>query len=364
MKAAGIGLGTGAAVLGLALLVSACSQTVTGRAVSVYADPFTVAGLPATNGPSGLRADVAPPPVVADNTDEGLVDRLAVTAIGDIEAYWASEYPQLFGGTFTPVDRVVSWDSEADTGITFCDTETFALANAGYCPLDNTIGWDRTTLLPAMIETFGEMSVVMILAHEYGHAVQHQSGIATDEAPGIVAEQQADCFGGAFIRHVAEGQSTHFTLNTSDGLNSVLAATVSIRDSDPNDPESIHGSAFERVTAVQVGFIDGPAACTRIDPVEINGRRGELPQQFSSPDQTGELPVTAATLDEFRKALDSMFGLRESPAVDYSGANALCADAPWTEPVSYCPASNTIGVDLPALAAMGTPQEMPDTDIA
>jgi predicted metalloprotease len=364
MRAAGFAAGMGAAALGLALLVSACNHTVSGRAVSVYADPFTVAGLPATTGPNGLRTDVAPPPVVADNTDEGFVDRLAVTAIADVEAYWGAEYPRLFGGGFTPVDRIVSWDSEADAEITFCDTDTYALANAGYCPLDNTIGWDRATLLPAMIETFGEMSVVMILAHEYGHAVQHQSGITTDEDPGIVAEQQADCFGGAFIRHVAEGQAAHFTLNTSDGLNSVLAAAVSIRDSDPNDPDSIHGSAFERVTAVQVGFIDGPAACTRIDQAEIDGRRGDLPQQFSSPDETGELPVTAATLDEFRKALDSIFGLRESPVVDYSGAYTECADAQSTGPVSYCPASNTIGVDLPALAALGTPQEVPDTDIA
>ncbi|KAA0022817.1 metallopeptidase [Antrihabitans cavernicola] len=356
----------GAAVVSVTLmlsvaLIAGCSSTVDGNAVSIYNDPFTVAGLPATSGPSGPRPGVAPSTLEAENGDGGDVDQLAVDAVDDIQTYWKAEYPKHFKGQFQPVDRIVSWDSDAPRGsaIEFCQDRTAGVANAGYCTKDNTIGWDRTNLLPAMIDAFGPMSVVMVLAHEYGHAVQFQSGIVGEDEPGIVFEQQADCFAGAFIRHVAEGGAPHFTINTSDGLNSVLAATVSIRDSDPNDPESIHGSAFERVTAVQIGFTDGPDACAKIDEKEIDSRRADLPQQFSSPSDTGELPVTQASLTEFVKALQSIFALPQEPKISYTGADTGCADARATEPVSYCPTTDTIGVDIPALAERGTPRQDP-----
>ena len=343
-----------------AAALAGCTSTIDGTAVSIYEDPFTVAGLPATDGPSGPRAGASPSTREATGSDGGAVDQLAVNAIEDIEAYWEVEYPKHFRGSFTPVDEIVSWDSdETGRGVEFCREGTYGLTNAGYCSLDNTIGWDRGNLLPVMIESFGPMSVVMVLAHEYGHAIQQQSGIVSEDDPGIVFEQQADCFAGAFIRHVAEDDAEHFTINTSDGLNSVLAATVSIRDSDPNDPESVHGSAFERVTAVQIGFTDGPEACTRIDEAEIADRRGDLPQQFNSPRDTGELPVTEDTLGEFTKALGVIFPDTPPPTIDFSDADTGCTNARTTRPVSYCPATTTIGVDVPALAERGTPQAIP-----
>lgn len=109
------------------------------------------------------------------------------------------------------------------------------------------------------------MAVVMVLAHEYGHALQISAGIATEDSPALVTEQQADCLAGGFLRHVAEGDSRHFTLNTTEGLNGVLGATVAVRDRDPDDPDNVHGSAFERVTAVQMGYTNGAEACAQID---------------------------------------------------------------------------------------------------
>lgn len=181
-------------------------------------------------------------------------------------------------------------------GPRFCGESTYDFINAAYCSGGDVIGWDRTYLLPQLVEDFGPMSAVTVLAHEYGHAIQYSTGIVADDDPGIVFEQQADCFAGAFMRHVAEGNSEHFELNTADGLNNVLASMVLFRDSDPNDPDSIHGSAFERVTAVQIGFTDGAATCPRIDAAEIESRRADLPQYFDSSDD-GELPVTADSVE-------------------------------------------------------------------
>ncbi|QBJ97984.1 metallopeptidase [Rhodococcus sp. ABRD24] len=344
--------------------LAGCSSTIDGRAVSIYDDPFTVAGLPAQGGPSGPRAGVPDTTRVVQNSDGSEVDVLAANAIADIEDYWSSEYPRIFKGIFAPVAELLSWDPDQNAGgPRFCGIDTYELVNAAYCTKRDVIGWDRSYLLPSLVETFGPMSVVMVLAHEYGHAVQQKSGLVGEDDPGIVLEQQADCFAGAFIRHVAEGDAPHFTLNTSDGLNSVLAATVSVRDTDPSDPESIHGSAFERVTAAQIGFTEGAGACTRIDAAEIDARRADLPGRFDSSFDGGELPVTEESLTATFGSFGTVFDLAEPPTLDLTGIDTGCADATATEPVAYCPATNTISVDVPALAERGTPTVTSGDDI-
>ncbi|MFC4124790.1 metallopeptidase [Nocardia rhizosphaerae] len=341
----------------LALLSLGCTRSIDGRGVSIYDDPFQVAGLPTTGGPNGPRPGVPDSTLTATNGDGGEVDALALNAIEDIQTYWEAVFAAEFRGeTFAPVEKLISWNARASRSqaVEFCKETTYHLVNAAYCRSDNSIGWDRAMLLPTMSETFGKMSVVMVLAHEYGHAIQTMAKMVTKKTPVLVKEQQADCFAGAFIRHVAEGKSKHFTINTSDGLNSVLAATVSIRDSDPDDPESVHGSAFERVTAVQIGFTDGPRGCKGIDAEEIDQRRGNLPQTFSGDQGRGEYPITKDNLVELSKALQAILPVSDAPTYQYSGAGIDCADGATTEPVTYCPAENVIATDVPALAERGS----------
>ncbi|WP_433661760.1 metallopeptidase [Nocardia sp. CA-128927] len=345
------------AVLIVVVLVAGCTRLVDGRAVSIYDDPFKVAGLPTTDGPSGPRTGVPDSTLTATNGDGSAEDTLALNAVDDIQTYWHAEFGKEFqSGDFKPVDTLLSWSAKAPRSDAreFCKETTFHLVNAAYCRLDNSIGWDRSVLLPAMTDTFGKMAVVMVLAHEYGHAVQTMARLVGAKDPVIVKEQQADCFAGAFMRSVAEGKSKHFTINTSDGLNSVLAATVAIRDSDPSDPESVHGSAFERVTAVQAGFTDGAKGCKRIDMDEINQRRGALPKTFDGDTGRGEYEINKETLIELSKALAALLPTKPSPTYDYSGAKIACPSGIATEPVSYCPDKNTIGTDIPSLAQRGT----------
>ncbi|WP_068155771.1 metallopeptidase [Rhodococcus phenolicus] len=337
-------------------LLAGCASRIEGTAVSIYDNPFTVAGLAVSSGPSGPRSGVPDAEVTVENGDGGDVDILVGNAIADIEAYWERTFGSIAKGTFEPVSTLLSWDPSERRGPEFCGEPTFDFVNAAYCSGGDVIGWDRTFLLPELIDVFGPMSVVMVLAHEYGHAIQYKSGIVSDDDPGIVFEQQADCFAGAFVRHVAEGNSEHFQLNTSDGLNSVLASMVQFRDTDPNDPDSVHGSAFERVTAMQIGFSDGAEACTRIDATEVESRRADLPQFFDSSDD-GELPVTAESVEQIMHSFDYVFGLSSPPTLDLSGSDLGCPDAKATSPVSYCPATNTIGVDLEELAERGAPPE-------
>ncbi|WP_029117714.1 neutral zinc metallopeptidase [Mycobacterium sp. URHB0044] len=344
-----------------ALLVASCATTVEGRAVSVFSDPFSVAGMPATEGPTGLRDDAKEPTRDVEDTDGGKIDQLGASSVSDIEEFWETAYPETFDGEFTPVKKVISWDAEGFDG-EFCGGDTYGLVNAGYCFDDNTIGWDRGELLPSLRKANGDMAVTMVLAHEYGHSVQHQAGLAKESTPTLVSEQQADCLAGVYMRWVAEGNSPRFTLSTGDGLNNLLAAMIAFRDpllnqSDPEVGEDEHGSAFERVSAFQFGFTDGASSCAAIDTKEIEQRRGDLPVLLPD-DQTGELPVTEESVRSIVDAMGILFTPAKPPALTFEAKQ--CADARVTPPVAYCPSTNTIIVDLPALAEVGTPSDDED----
>ena len=78
-----------------ALLVASCSPTVLdGRALSMLYDPNRVSGLPATDGPSGPRNNAPQPTGTVENTDGGEVDRLALSAINDIEDFWKQNFSE------------------------------------------------------------------------------------------------------------------------------------------------------------------------------------------------------------------------------------------------------------------------------
>ena len=87
--------------------------------MSVFGDPFSVAGLPATDGPTGLRDDAETPDRDVTGTDGGEIDSLAASSVSDIEEFWKANFSDTFDGTFKPVDELVSWDSGGYDGA-FC----------------------------------------------------------------------------------------------------------------------------------------------------------------------------------------------------------------------------------------------------
>ena len=346
-----------AIAVGTALLGSACATTIAGRPVSIFADPFSVAGMRAVNGDTGLRPNAPAPSRVVIGTDGGAVDELARSAVSDIEQFWGAAWGATFHGAFTPVARVVSWDSNGKNG-EFCGGDTVGLVDAGYCVDENTIGWDRGVLLPSLREANGDMAVSMVLAHEYGHAIQRQAGIANEQTPTLVSEQQADCLAGVYLRWVAEGNSPRFTLSSGDGLNNLLAAMIAFRDpllgeADTAAVENPHGSAFERVSAFQFGFTDGASSCAAIDQKEIEQRRGELPVLLRE-SESGDVRITEQSVRAIVAAAAAAFPLPHPPALDFTSTAPSCPDSHSQAPAVYCPALDAILVDLPALQKLGS----------
>jgi predicted metalloprotease len=346
------------ACAGAVLVVAGCSTFVEGRALSMLNDPFRVGGLPATNGPSGIRSNAPSPTGTVVNTDNGAIDKLSLLSVNDIEEYWKSVYSQSLKGTFVPVGKLVSYDSNSPSSPIVCHNDTYKLVNAFFTGRCNLIAWDRGVFMPVAQRYFGDMSVNGVLAHEFGHALQQMAKLVTRRDPTIVREQQADCFAGVYLFWVADGKSPRFTLSTADGLDHVLAGVITTRDpvmdaDTTNDDE--HGSALDRISAFQMGFISGASACAGINTTEIEQRRGDLPtklQRDSSGDpETGEVPINEDTLSTLMEVLGKIFSPKSPPTLSYKAAD--CPDAKPSPPASYCPATNTIVVDLPGLAKAG-----------
>ncbi len=351
----------------VALMVAGCGSTTQGRAVSPLYDPFRAGGLPAQDGPSGIREDAPAPEGDVTGTDGGDADKLATLAVNDVAAFWEENYSEAFDGSFTAVQDLVSYNSESPSSPVICGDETYGNPNALFCPPDHLIAWDRGVLVPLGQQFFGDTSIAALLAHEYGHAVQDMAQIVDEGTTTLVSEQQADCLAGTYIRWVAEGKSPRFELSTGDGLNHVLAGVLTLRDptylaGDVPYLEQGHGTALDRISAFQMGFTSGASECGKIDMDEIAKRRGDLPltlpEEGTGDPASGNVEVTEDVVTSLVEVLGEVFQPSEAPKLSFDAPE--CSDAKPSPPASYCPESNTIFVDTPALAEMGMPADRED----
>src|SRR5262249_28255100 len=121
------------------------------------------------------------------------------------------------------------------------------------------VAWDTQQLFPKLTQQFGAFAPALVLAHEWGHAIQARVGFDSSET--VYLEQQADCFAGAWAGHVASGDSS---LSVSAGdLDRALAGMLQL--SDPvgvdSSQDGAHGNGFDRVSAFQDGVEGGASAC-------------------------------------------------------------------------------------------------------
>jgi predicted metalloprotease len=371
---AGVVLG---AVVAAAVGLSGCSgQQVAGTPQAMAdIDTTNAGGLEVSDdGPSGPRDGVEDAKLDVEGTTGDEMDRLATNAIADLYDYWHEELPGKFDTEFKEIQRLVSYDSNG-AGVTICGASTAGLVNAFYCGGngEDAIAWDRGQLLPMLNEQFGPMSVVGVLAHEMGHAVQFRLGEKSnmsESAPTILREQQADCYMGNFFKYVAEDKSKHFQINTGKGLNDILATLFFIRDPAGLDhkTEGAHGLAFDRVYAFQEGFSNDPQRCADMDEDEIEKRIAEKERTETEQQQSDDGDIDPIEyLDELQASLEAAFKDNGGDAPEIKDNGSTCESGDATSPVTYCPDENVIGVDadeLEKIAAKPNPNAPPGSDNA
>jgi predicted metalloprotease len=340
----------------LALLLASVVVTVALVAgCSTSLDVTTVDGLRITTGASGPKPGAPDSGRQVAQSDGSRIDRLAANAVADVETFWQEQFTVQVQGPFSPIKQLISYDSTGSP-LRVCGSSTAGLVNAFYCSAGDIVAWDRGELLPMLTDSFGEISVVAVLAHELGHAVQFRLGLP-QSAPSIVKEQQADCYTGAYFRWVAEGSSDRFEVSTGPGLNQILSTLFFIRDSAGTSfsADGAHGNAFDRVSAFQFGFEAGSARCAKIDAAEVQSRVTQTGFAADEPDVglgKGNLRV------DDKQALEDLAGsLRIAfPTVPpFSTGRSPCPKP--TSPASFCQSASSVTVDLKQLVKIGTPPQ-------
>jgi predicted metalloprotease len=189
-------------------------------------------------------------------------NQVAKAALSDVERYWTAEYPKLSGGSpFQPRKGGTHPYTRTNLPPPCGGQQPEYQPNAFYCPDADYIAWDSQTLIPQLYDTYGSLLVGVVLAHEYGHAIQTRLGLGS--APTIVLEQQADCFAGSWMRDVNAGDAKGFSKPNPDELDNTVAGVLELRD-EPGTPavaQGAHGNAFDRIRALQDGFEQGATKC-------------------------------------------------------------------------------------------------------
>lgn len=253
----------------------------------------------ATSEPDIGGTEVSAPttaPVVSDpdaidfgpNKPERDYDDFLLASLSDLNAWWAVTYPEVYGEQWTPLEGNVyaAYPERPDDlpgcgepRTTYQDVKEFV---AFYCGIGDFIIYDdgETGLLAQLAANFGAGTIGIVLAHEYGHAIQQRTGVLDRNLPTVTTEQQADCFAGAWAGRAARGEGG-ITFSDAD-VRSGLIAMLEV--SDPVGIEQLtpggHGSGFDRVGAFQTGFVKGPVRCGELidDPLTL------VPNQFNGLD--------------------------------------------------------------------------------
>ncbi|MET0460358.1 MAG: neutral zinc metallopeptidase [Ilumatobacteraceae bacterium] len=223
---------------------------------------------PTTVPPSGDLIDVG------DAKSPREYDDFVRAALIDIQAWWGEQYPEIYGAPFQPLaGGVYVAYPERTTPIPGCETgapttyEEIKLYSAFYCMQGDFMVYDdgQDGVLYGLAEEFGPSILGVVLAHEFGHAIQARSGVLSKTLPTITTEQQADCFAGAWVARAAAGEAPGIDFTDAD-VRTGLIAMIAVRDPkgvDQLDPGG-HGSAFDRVGAFQVGFSEGAGRCAEL----------------------------------------------------------------------------------------------------
>jgi predicted metalloprotease len=257
----------------LTLVLVACS---TDAEVTAVPRPATTTVSPATTAPGGSPSFLGGP-----NRPPQSYDASLSLAVDDIRAFWTMTFPVLYRHPYSDLGGGVWAVYRGEQNVPGCGSSRTSFGdiagNAFYCPEADFLAFDDSELFPQIAEQYGSEVLDLILAHEWAHAIQARAGL--DQLPTIQLEQQADCFAGAWMAHVAGESSGPFPVSEQT-LDDAIAGMVSFSDAPGTaaTANGAHGSGFDRVSAFQDGFSAGARQCATY---------------ADHPPQVIELPLTA-----------------------------------------------------------------------
>ena len=107
-------------------------------------------------------------------------DSFLRATIASVGAYWTATVPPVFGGQYKALSGGIyaySQDSTIPRCGGFGTPYVLIQQNAFYCPESDFIAWDDQGLFPRLQSRYGTFLLSIVLAHEWGHAIQHREGV-------------------------------------------------------------------------------------------------------------------------------------------------------------------------------------------
>ena len=290
--------------------------------------------------------------IVKGGNPGGATQQLVKAALADVDAFWRTNWSKVGSGSYKTVAGGFYAFGDGSTPPCVEDADAVA-GNAFYCPEEDVIAWDEVNLVPRLQKNYGDLGVGLVIAHEWGHAMQVRAGVTN--APTIFMEQQADCYAGAWVAD-ARRRGDFFEVDDAT-LDTAMSGFLELRDpvgmTNANSPGA-HGSAFDRIRAFQEGVDDGVAKCAsyQLDQLPLVAIDYQSYEDYAS---GGNLPL-ADSVDLTVKDLQDFWAQRAAdlggtskvaaPKVDVQGATPSSCKGLVTlaAKVTYCPSTNTVSV--------------------
>lgn len=203
--------------------------------------------------PTSPPTSPAPPtPPTAPGDEDQTVAEDIEAAVRVTDAYWSAHWSELFTGSYRSPTVLGAYDG-ATPPVPGCAGQPLPDDNAVYCPADDYIAWDLD--LMSRGHRAGDAWVYLVIAHEWGHAIQQR---LNTELVSLAGELQADCLAGAALF----GAERDGTLRLEEGdTEELTAALTALADETPWTDTTDHGDATERIGSFTKGARSGVTSC-------------------------------------------------------------------------------------------------------
>jgi predicted metalloprotease len=200
-------------------------------------------------------AGAAPPPQpapVARPATSAITAKDEKLALNATDAFWRRHFSAVFGRAYTSPQIAGGYIGRNGRP---CGGQPSVPLNAFYCPHGDFLAWDENLMLRGF-EAIGDSWIYLIIAHEWGHAIQAR---IDRSQVSVAAELQADCFAGATLAGATRDRVITFEPGDAQELSRTL---TTVADKFPWTSTSDHGDARQRILSFNNGARGGPLACT------------------------------------------------------------------------------------------------------
>ena len=264
--------------------------------------------------------------------------------------------------TSPPSKALISWDAGGYENQQFCGEDTYGLVNAGFCFLDNTIGWDRGELLPALRDSFGDIAVDQCARPRVrprdsapGQAEQEGHPDAGRRAAGRLLRRRIHALGGRGQLAALHPQHRRRAQQPTGGGDFVpRPAAERERTTTPGARRARLGIRTDHRVPVRV---HRRRVVVRGDRREGDRAAPRRPARRAAAGPDRRMAGQRGVGEGHRRGARHVVLTGQPTAAQPSTRTRRsdCPDARPSPPVSYCPATNTIAVDMPELEELGTP---------